>query len=100
MLSRLSAIVSAQEEKMEIFDRSQHSSYRFLIWRINYPESFVINIRGNSLLLHLASYGHFEFKEHEKITFAPTRASFNKDEIEDWARDQSGKSYKVCSDCK
>jgi hypothetical protein len=91
---------SSWQEEMEIFDGTREASDRFLKWRINYPESFVLNIRGNSSMLHLARCGHFEFKENKKITFAPKRASMTKGEIVDWVKGQSGMGYRVCSDCK
>jgi len=85
---------------MEIFDRSRDASDRFLHWRCTYPESFVLNIRGKSCMLHLASCGHFAFTDYETILFAPKRASHNKDELEAWARAQRGTPYTACSDCK
>jgi len=85
---------------MESFDRSPESSRRFLEWRINYPGSFVINIAEKRLMLHLASCGHFDYKDSENVTYAPKRISQNKEELEVWARKQIGSSYKVCRDCK
>ena len=85
---------------MEIFDRTWHDIDRFLHWRSTYPESFVLNIRGTSCMLHLASCGHFAFTDYATILFAPKRASHNKDELEAWARAQRGQQYTVCSDCK
>ena len=85
---------------MEIFDRTRHDSDRFLHWRSTYPESFVLNIRGKSCMLHRASCGHFAFTDYETILFACKRASHNKDELEAWARAQRGTQYTVCPDCK
>jgi hypothetical protein len=85
---------------MEIFDRSRDASDKFLQWRSTYPESFVLNIRGKSCMLHRASCGHFAFTDYATILFAPKRASHNKDELEAWARDQRGMQYTVCRDCK
>jgi len=85
---------------MEIFDYNRHASDRFRQWRLQCPESFVLNIRGNTLMLHVASCGHFAFKEDEPILFAPKKASHHKEELEAWAREQPGKQYTVCRDCK
>ena len=85
---------------MEIFDRTRHDSDRFLHWRSTYPESFVLNIRSKSCMLHRASCGHFAFTDYETILFAPKRVSFNKDELEEWVRAQRGTPYTVCRDCK
>ena len=96
----LSSIMSTQETSIEIFDSNQHASKRFRQWRLQCPESFVLNIRGHTLMLHVASCGHFAFNEEEQILFAPKRASHNKEELEAWARDQRGLRYTVCRDCK
>jgi hypothetical protein len=86
--------------EMKVFDGRPEANDRFLKWRINQPESFVLNIRGNSSMLHRAGCGHFEFKDMEKVTFALKRASIEKEELEVWVKGQSGMEYRVCSDCK
>jgi hypothetical protein len=85
---------------MEIFDSSRDASDRFLQWRSSYPESFVLNIRGQSCMLHRASCWHFSFRDDEMILFAPKRAAFNKEKLEEWARAQRSMQYTVCRDCK
>lgn len=62
---------------MRLFDGSKSASEEFNRWMVNHPEGFVINVRGNQLMLHLASSGDFKFRETDDIKFAPKRASFN-----------------------
>jgi hypothetical protein len=82
---------------MRVFDGSKSASEEFKGWMIKHPDGFVINIRGNHLILHLASCGHFKFQETDDVTFAPKRASFNREELDTWARNQIGKRYSICS---
>jgi hypothetical protein len=85
---------------MRVFDGSQSASADFEQWMGNHPEGFVINVRGNQLMLHLASCGHFKFRETDDIKFAPKRTSFEREELDNWARRQNGKRYLICSSCK
>jgi hypothetical protein len=85
---------------MQVFDGSKGASEAFNSWMVNHPESFVMNVRGNQLMLHVASCGHFKFRETADIKFAPKRAAFNREELETWARNEIGKRYSICSDCK
>ena len=85
---------------MKIFDGSRESSEEFARWMINYPDSFVVNIRGSNLMLHLASCGHFKFARPDEITFAPKRASFDRQELINWEKQQRGVVYRICNTCK
>ena len=85
---------------MRVFDGSKNTSEEFNKWMVNHPESFVVNVRDNQLMLHLASCGHFKFRETDDIKFAPKRASLNREELDAWARIEIGKRYLICSDCK
>lgn len=85
---------------MKIFDGSRESSEEFAGWMINHPDSFVVNIRGRDLMLHVASCGHFKFARPNEITFAPKRASFDRQELIDWAKQPRGGAYRICSTCK
>ena len=85
---------------MRVFDGSRRASEEFNLWMIDHPHSFVINIRGTQLMLHLASCGHFKFRETENIKFAPKRAAFNREELDTWARAEIGKRYVICSSCR
>jgi len=50
--------------------------------------------------LHLASCRHFKFRETDDIKFAPKCAALNREELDVWARNEIGKTYLICSDCK
>lgn len=85
---------------MRVFDGSKSASEEFNEWMVYHPEGFVINIRGTQLMLRLASCGHFKFRETDDIKFAPKRAAFNREKLDTWARNEIGKRYLICSDCK
>ena len=85
---------------MEVFKRSRTSSKAFNDLISNSPEIYVLNIRGNQLMLHLAGCGHFKFRETDEITFAPKLVSSDRDELDAWAKKEAGKHYSICRSCK
>jgi hypothetical protein len=85
---------------MEVFHRSRTSSEAFNDLIINSPEIYVLNIRGNQLMLHLAGCGHFKFRVTDQITFARKLVSSSRDELNAWAKNEPGKHYSICRSCK
>ncbi|GEM_PF-5321519 len=85
---------------MQFLQRSESASAQFDRWIINHAEGYVLGIRGNQLMLHLASCGHFKFRESDGITFGPKAISLDRNELDKWAREQNGKRYLIWRSCK
>ena len=84
---------------MKAFDRDKISSEKFVSWTINHPDGFVVNIRGNGLMLHRASCGHFKFKETDDIVFFPKRVSLDRAELQTWTKEQPDNRFSLCRSC-
>ena len=85
---------------MEFLGRSKETSELFDTWMTNYPDGYVVSVRGNEAMLHLASCGHFKFQEWKNSTYSPKVISHDRAELDEWAKRQEGKHYSVCRDCK
>jgi hypothetical protein len=71
-------------------------------WTAQNPEGYVLNVRGGgkSPMLHRTECGHvFPAKEeYGDFTKLPKVCSRDRDDVEQWARDQ-GATLALCSTC-
>ena len=91
-----------KEIRMEVFEyaRENSASERFLDWRLNNPEGFVVNYKGkNNAMLHRAKCGHFEFKRKVNLAASQKACSLDRKQVEEWASSEGISQLKLCSDC-
>jgi hypothetical protein len=80
----------------------QHTQEVFKRWRDQYPDGYCINCRTQTdFMLHHASCVHMVFRENADVNLAENKkvCSLRREELEQWAVQNSDCPLRVCSDC-